>query len=304
MRLLLWNHAEEHRHRWRNRVQTVMLLAGMAAVLAACGWTIAGPDGVVWVVVGGGLGLLFAPTLSPALLLRLYRAQPVAAWQWPEIYQVLEQLRQAAGLERVPVLHVIASPVPNAFAVGNVARAAIAVTDGMLARLDLRELTGVLAHEVSHIRHGDIRILGLADVISRLTRVMSWVGMLLLVFSLPMLVGGQAGVPPLLVLLLLASPTLSALMQLALSRTREFDADLDAASLTGDPQALISALQKMEMPVGGLWGRILTPHRQPREPSLLRTHPSTAERVERLRALVVPFHPDGGSGPWGYSGRR
>ena len=286
MRGLLWNRREEHRHRWRNRAQTLLLLAGMAVLLAACGWVVAGPDGLVWLGLGGGLALVLAPTLPPALMLRLAGARPVAPWQWPLVYRVLDELARRAGLENPPVLHLIASPVANAFAVGNRRQAAIAVTEGVLARLDLRELSGVLAHEISHIRHGDIRILGLADLISRLTRLMAWLGALLLLFSLPLWLGGEVRVPLPLVLLLMASPILSALLQLALSRTREFDADLDAASLTGDPLGLVAALEKMEAPAWGVWGRILLPRRPPEEPSLLRTHPSTAERVARLLALT------------------
>jgi len=288
MRTFLWNASSERRHLWRNRLQTVLMLVGMGTLLAACGWVVAGPDGIVWLSLGGGAAILLAPTLPPGLQMRVMGAHPVAPWQGPEIYRILEILAQRAQLDRVPIPHVIASPIPNAFAVGNRRHAAIAVTEGLLQRLDTRELAGVLAHEISHIRNGDIRILGLADLTSRLTRVMAWLGALLLILSLPLLLSGQASAPLPLVLLLMASPTLSTLLQLALSRTREFDADLDAARLTGDPLGLISALRRMEAPAWSFWGRVLRPQRRSGQPSVLRTHPSTAERIERLASLAVP----------------
>lgn len=282
----MWNHGQEQRHRWRNRLQTGLLLGGMGGLLALCGWVVGGPDGVVILGLGGALLLMVAPSLPPAVMLRLVRARPVAPWQWPDIYDSLTELARRAELERVPVLYLVPSLVPNAFTLGGHGQSAIAVTEGLLARLDRRELLGVLAHEVSHIRHGDIRIMGLADMISRLTRLMSWLGALLLLLTLPLLASGGGAVPLPLVALLVASPTLSALLQLALSRTREFDADRDAARLTGDPLGLVSALEKMDAPAWGLWGRIWMPRRQDQEPSLLRTHPATAERVERLLALT------------------
>lgn len=288
MRLKPWNSASERRHQWRNRVQTMLMLAGMGGLLAVCGWVVAGPDGIIWLVLGGGVALLLAPTLPPRLQMRMLGARALAPWQAPQLYRILEILAGRAGLDAVPVPHVITSPIPNAFAMGNRHQAAIAITEGMLTRLNSRELAAVLAHEISHIRNGDIRIMGLADLTSRLTRIMSWLGMLLLVLSLPLLLSGQASAPLPLVLLLMASPSLSALLQLALSRTREFDADLDAARLTGDPLGLIAALRKMEAPVWTFWGQVLLPRHSNDQPSLLRTHPSTEERVERLASLAVP----------------
>lgn len=288
MKRLLWNAASERRHLWRNRLQTALMLLGMGGLLAVCGWIVAGPDGILWLSLGGGIALLLAPTLPPGLQMRMLGARPVAPWQAPQLYRILEILAGRAGLDSVPVPHIVVTPVPNAFAVGNRHQAAIAVTEGLLARLGPRELAGVLAHEISHIRNGDIRIMGLADLTSRLTRLMAWLGILLLIVSLPLLLSGQASVPLPLVLLLMASPSLSTLLQLALSRTREFDADLDAARLTGDPLGLISALRKMEAPAWSFWGRVLRPRRLSDQPSVLRTHPSTEERVERLASLAVP----------------
>jgi heat shock protein HtpX len=185
----------------------------------------------------------------------------------------------------VPRLYYVPSAMLNAFAVGSPRDAAIALTDGILRHLDLRELTGVLAHEISHVRNRDLWLMNLADLTGRLTRMMSLLGFGLLIIGLPMWLGGAGHLPWLLLPLLMFAPQLTVLLQLALSRSREFDADLDAAGLTGDPAGLASALVKLERHQRGLWERILLPgHRLP-EPSLLRSHPPTEERIARLAAL-------------------
>lgn len=282
-----WNSDEERRHRRRNRLHSLTLLGGMTALLALCGWVLGGDAGLLWLSALGGLSLLLTPRLPPGLVLRSYRARPVLPGQWPQVYDVLAGLAQRAGLERVPVLHVLPSRQANAFAVGDAGQAAIAVTEGLLARLSLRELAAVLAHEIAHIRHDDSRLLALADLMTRLTRSIAVVGAIVLVLSLPALIDGQADLSWPLALVLMAAPTISALMQLALSRTREFDADLAAARLTGDPAGLIAALQRMDEDSAGWWATLLGRRGPDRQPSLLRTHPSTAERLKRLAALHV-----------------
>jgi heat shock protein HtpX len=133
--------------------------------------------------------------------------------------------------------------------------------------------------------HGDIWVMGLADVVSRLTSSLSLGGQFLLLLSLPMMLFGSFSPPWWLFLLLISAPTLSALFQLALSRTREYDADLDAAELTGDPSGLASALAKLERYQQGFLERILLPGRRIPDPSLLRTHPTTEDRIQRLLSL-------------------
>ncbi|MDX1711726.1 MAG: zinc metalloprotease HtpX, partial [Rhodovibrionaceae bacterium] len=173
----------------------------------------------------------------------------------------------------------------NAFSLGSPKDSAIAVTDGMLRNLNLREFAGVMAHEVSHIRHNDLWVMGLADTITRLTRIMSLMGIVLFFINVPLLLVGQAVIPWLGVLVLIFAPTLGSLLQLALSRAREYDADMDAAGLTGDPEGLASALEKLERHQGRFWEEIFAPGRRIPDPSLLRTHPATEDRVTRLRSL-------------------
>jgi heat shock protein HtpX len=277
--------AERRRHKLRNLAQSVLLLGGMVGLLAACGWLLLGPDGLVGMALGAALALIFGPKISPQMVLRLYAARALAPEQLPAVFDVLARLTRRAGLERMPRLYYIRSSMLNAFSVGDREDAGIALTDGILRKLDLRELAGVLAHEISHIRNRDLWLMSLADLTGRLTRVMTLFGLGLMIVGLPLWLGGGARPPGLLILLLLFAPQLTVLLQLALSRAREFDADLDAAGLTGDPGGLIAALAKLERYQGALWEQILMPGWRLPEPSLLRSHPPTAQRIARLEAL-------------------
>jgi len=271
-------------HRIANHLQTLLLLAGMVAVFAAVGALLGGPHMMIGaVVIALGL-MLIAPRLSPRLVLRLYNAVPLTPADAPPLYALMEELARRAELEQVPRLYYIPSRMMNAFTVGTGAETTIAVTDGLLRRLPPGELTAVLAHELSHVRHHDIQVLGLADLFSRMTGALSLLGQLLVAVNLPLILLGGAAIPWSAIGLLLLAPVLSALLQLALSRTREFDADLGAVALTGDPRALATALERLEQQNGGL-ERVVAPGNHG-GPSMLRTHPQTGERIRRLKALA------------------
>jgi heat shock protein HtpX len=173
------------------------------------------------------------------------------------------------------------------------------LTDGILRAMNMRELTGILAHELNHVRGNDMRVMGMADIISRMTTFLSLAGQILLLINLPLLLTGQLTISWWLILLLIISPNAVALLQLGLSRSREFNADLDAARLTGDPKGLASALSKLERAERSLLSRLLMPGRKVPVPSVLRTHPDTRERVRRLLELEsqYPAHPFGDDRP-------
>jgi heat shock protein HtpX len=277
--------SERRRHKLRNVVHSILLLGGIVGLLALCGWVLLDLEGLIGMALGAAIALAFSPAISPGMVLRLYRARQIAPHDLPEVVRILAALAERAGLERRPGLYYVPSTILNAFAVGGRDGAVIAVTDGILRALNLRELTGVLAHEISHIRNHDLWLMGIADGAGRLTRLMSLLGLALLVVSLPLWLSGAAAIPWLVVPLLVFAPQITTLLQLALSRAREFDADLDAAGLTGDPGGLASALAKLERFQRGAWEQILMPGRRLPEPSVLRTHPPTAERIARLEAL-------------------
>jgi heat shock protein HtpX len=275
-------------HIWLNRLQSLLLLAVMSGFLALFGWLLWGGDGVVMLLGVGVVGVLFNPTISPRLVMRLYGASRIGPDQIPALRTAVSRLSDRAELPAPPELYYVPSSMLNAFAVGTRERSAIAVTDGLLRQLGLRELVGVLAHEVSHIRNNDLWVMGLADTFSRATSVLSLMGQFLVLLNLPLLMFAQQSINWFALLLLVFAPHLSALAQLALSRTREYDADLNAALLTADPEGLAGALAKIERVQGGWMERILMPGRRVPEPSLLRTHPETRERIARLMALKAP----------------
>ncbi|KDT10488.1 peptidase M48 family protein [Escherichia coli 2-011-08_S4_C3] len=275
------------RHRWLNRLQTALLVLTLPGIAAVAGSLLLGDGGLWLALAAAGVTLLLEPAAASGLTLRLYGARPLYPDEAPDLWAVLRELAARAGLPAVPVPHYVPSGVVNAFATGSKHHAAIALTDGLLRSLTPRELTGVLGHEIAHIANEDLRVMGLADSISRLTHLLALLGQLAIVLSLPALLLGVAEVNWPALLLLAVAPQLALLAQLGLSRVREFDADRLAAELTGDPHGLASALAKIER-VSRSWRAWLLPGWGNPEPSWLRTHPATAERIERLLELAPP----------------
>jgi len=267
--------------RWLNRLQTGLLVLTLVGIAAAAGRLPFG-EGCLWLALFAVAGaLLLDPVAASALSLRLYRVRALHPQQAHEMWALLREL------PATPVPHYVPSAVVNAFATGSKHHAAIALTDGLLRSLTPRELTGVLGHEIAHIANEDLRVMGLADSISRLTHLLALLGQLAIVLSLPTLLLGVTEVNWPALLLLAVAPQLALLAQLGLSRVREFDADRLAAELTGDPHGLASALAKIER-VSRSWRAWLLPGWGNPEPSWLRTHPATAERIERLLELAPP----------------
>ena len=291
------------RYRLRNVGQAVLLLGGMVAVLALLAWAFFGLFGLLVALGVAVVVLALRPVPSARLVLAMYRAREIPPWVLPDLHRYLQVLAARARLPAVPRLYYVASLQSNAFAVGRRDGAAVAVTDGLLRNLTSRELVGVLAHEISHVRAGDLWIMSLSDVLGRITHALAYAGVLALLFTLPLSLGGDYPALWLFVVLGLL-PTVVSLLQLALSRSREYEADLEAAVLTGDPEGLARALERLERTTGRIWERLMVPHRRAPDPLLLRTHPATEERTRRLRELVPrtdrdrlgdrrPLHPSG-----------
>ena len=274
------------RHRLSNLLQSLLLIVAMAAIFCILGWILGGTFGVVAAIALAALLVSFNSGVSPRLLLRMYGARPIDFRHAPALHHVMRELAVRAELPVAPALYYVPSQMLNAFAVGTQSRSAVAVTDGLLRHMNSRELTAVLAHEVSHVRNHDTWVMGLADLFSRVTSLLSSVGQLLLLVNLPLLLFSDYRVSWIAIIILILAPTASGLIQLALSRTREFDADLSAAELTGDPQGMAMALGKLDQFQGGLMEQVVLPGRRVPDPSLLRTHPPTQARIERLLDLV------------------
>ena len=283
-----------HRNRAMNRLHTALLAVGSLLLLAVTAWAFGGTTGIVYAVVFGAVSMVLVRRVSPRMVLAMYKARPVTRAEFPTGVASWRSSPAAPACPPLPTLYVIPSKMLNAFAVGRRANSAIAVTDALATKLSARELAGVLAHEISHIAHEDMRVMAFADMVSRFTSFLSTVGLLSLVLNVLGFAGGfGAQVPWLTVLVLLAAPAVGGLLQMALSRTREFDADLGAAMLTGDPDGLASALPKLEKAQGRIWEGLMLPGSRIPDPSILRTHPVTAERVARLMALkAAPGGPE------------
>ena len=265
----------------RNYVKTTLLLAGLSGLLLAIGATLGGNWITIMLVVAvllNGIAYFF----SDKIAIRAARAVPVSAAEFPELHQIVKGLADRAGIP-MPRLYVSPSPQPNAFATGrNPNNAAVAVTQGILPILDRRELEGVLAHELSHVQNRDILISSVAATIGA---VITWVAHLAIFVP----IGGDDDDG--------GNPIAALLIQLAISRSREFGADASGARITHDPRALASALRKIEAYSRGTPPATTNPstaHLFISNPfkggagvaSLFSTHPSTAERVERLERMA------------------
>jgi len=293
--------ADGRRHRLRNLLHSVLLLGSMVGLLTFCAWLLFGIEIALWALLGWAVALVVGPRVSPQFLLRLYRARHVPPEHFPQGYEILRELTARAALPKIPALYLVPSSAMNAFTMGRRDEAVVAITDGLLRAVTLRELAGVLAHEISHIRNNDLWIMNLADGISRLTGLLSVLSVWVLIFGFFQLGTGAGPALILLAVVLMFAPSLSGLLQLALSRAREFDADLVAADLTGDPEGLAFALLKLEQHQGGMWERLVWPGRRNPDPSILRSHPTTQDRVERLLGLKKE---EGRAAPQGSFGRQ
>lgn len=272
-------------------IQALLLVLSLAALSGLMGWLFGGQL-FAFAAVGAVVIFYFSnPMVSPLLILRMHRARRLTYDQAPYLYRILQTLSERARLPRVPVLFYLPGQMMNAFTVGTRQEAAIGVSDGLLRRLNEREISAVLAHEVSHIRHNDIRMMGFANLSNVLVQMLSVIGQFLLILNFPMLLIGQYTISWTAIGLLIFAPSISTMLQLALSRTREYNADLGAAELMGDSEALASALAKMDTYHNRFLRNIIWPgYTRKAGSSLFRTHPPTKERIKRLLEIRDQRH--------------
>ncbi len=265
--------------------RTVLLLVAMVFLAGRAAGMVLGPW-LGWVLV------LAAPVLSLRALTRHPLMLPTGTqrlepWQAPEFFQTLRLLATRARLAQVPAVYILPSRRAEAFTTGVGSRAMILISRGVFEILSAREIAAVLAHEISHIRNLDLPLFVVAGAMQNLTRLMAGFLLILVVATLPMLLFGIVPVPPQALLYMGVVPAISLLAQLALLRTREFQADAGAVELTGDPAALVQALVRIESLQRPWWnGMIGTGGRSSVLQRLLRTHPGTDERVRRLGELL------------------
>jgi heat shock protein HtpX len=277
-----------------NTIKTFTLLAGLGGLLVLVGAWLGGSGGAA---VGLLLGLLMVGGsywFSDRIAIRAARAQPVTEAEMPEYYAIVRQLTQAQGMP-MPKLYVTPDAQPNAFATGrNPEHAAVAVTEGILRVLDWNELRGVLAHEISHVGNRDILIGSVAAAVAMGIMFAARIAMWGAIFG-----GGrhddEGNNPIALLALVILAPLAAGLMQMALSRSREFEADRSGARLIGTGEPLARALEKLEVGARRIPMRIDPAHaqafivnpltgRQVQFANLFRSHPPTQDRVARLRS--------------------
>lgn len=278
--------AQERRR--RSLRHSFLLLAAMGAVLAFCGWIIAGWEGVGWSLFAAALTLYLARQLPPAIVLRAVAARPVAPAQAPALYRILDDLCRRAGIETSPRISWVGNGFPAAFTLGDGGAATIVLSEGLVREMSVREIRGILAHELVHVRNGDLALMRLAMVVGRVTRLLAQVAFMLVFFDLFLRAVSAPGIPFVPLVLLALAPSAVGLLQLALSREREGEADLEAAELTGDPYGLASALLKIRRRERMLLRGRFPGARVLRVPALLRDHPATEQRIRRLLALPRP----------------
>jgi heat shock protein HtpX len=268
-------------HRHKSRLMVAALLGAITAVLLLSANLIAGPDGIIIAAALIAAGVMSARRMAPALVMQMFNAKPIEPYDWPEAYNTVNALRQRAGLEDMPQLYCLPGENMMAFSTGSQQEPVIAISIGALRHLSSRELHGIVAHELAHVASGDMTLLMLSEVMTRLTRTFASLGLILAIW---LAVASDVRVPVLTLIVLAVAPTAVSLLQLALSRNREFDADDYAADLTGDPAGLASALRKIEREQASIWRRLFQPYVRGDMPTLLRSHPKTEERVARLLA--------------------
>ena len=285
-------------HRHYNGLKTAALFGVMWAFLLAIGWLLGGGTArFLWIfTVLGLIGTFVGYWNSDKIAIRTMRAVPVSEAEQPGMYRIVRELSTKAK-QPMPRLYVSPTMAPNAFATGrNPSHAAVCCTAGILQMLDERELRGVLGHELQHVYNRDILTSSVAAAIA---------GVITSLAQFALFFGGgdtrnrNAGGNPLAgILLALLAPLAATMIQLAISRTREYDADEDGAKLTGDPLALASALRKLEV---GTQARplpqerdlqnvshlmIANPFRAQGAARLFSTHPPMADRIARLEGMA------------------
>ncbi|MCM2328386.1 MAG: zinc metalloprotease HtpX [Lysobacter sp.] len=277
-----------------NRLKTSLLMAAIVALFGTVGAVLGGAQGMLVALVLGGAMNLWAYWFSDRMVLRMYNAQEVDETSAPGLYRMVRELAEKAQIP-MPRVYLIDEDQPNAFATGrNPENAAVAATTGIMRILSERELRGVMAHELAHVKHRDI-------LISTISATMA--GAISSLAQLGLFFGGRDGEgrpgnPVVSIIVMFVAPLAAMLIQFAISRAREFDADRGGAQISGDPQALASALDKIHRYARGIpmataeahpataQMMIMNPLSGGGMAGLFSTHPDTGERIARLTAMA------------------
>ncbi len=275
-----------------NYMRTTFLLALMTAIFVGVGYLLGGPTGMlIAFVIAAGMNI-FAYWNSDKMVLRMYGAKEVSEAQSPEFVRMVRRLAGNAGLP-MPKVYIIQSDQPNAFATGrNPENAAVAATSGLLQRLSAEEVEGVMAHELAHVKHRDTLTMTITATLA---------GAIAMLANFALFFGGNRNNPLGfigVILIMILAPLAAMLVQMAISRSREYEADRLGAEISGKPLALASALQKISGAAAKIDNEkaeqnpatahlfIINPLHARKVDSLFSTHPSTANRISRLQEMA------------------
>jgi heat shock protein HtpX len=282
-----------------NTLRTTILLAALTALLVWGGNLLGGTQGAVIALIFAGVMNFFSYWYSDRMVIAMYRGKEVGPDEDPELYHIVQDVSQRAGLP-MPRVYVIPQQTPNAFATGrNPQHAAVAVTQGIRRILTTAELRGVLGHELAHVQHRDILVSTIAATLAGAISYLAWMAQWAMIF------GGQSrdergsgGIFGLLIMMIVA-PLAAMIIQMAVSRSREYGADEGGARITGDPLSLASALRKLHvaseripLQVNQATGNatahmfIVNPFTGGGLRSLFSTHPPIEDRIARLEAMA------------------
>ncbi len=277
-----------------NWLKTSILMAGIVALFGVVGAALGGQQGMLLALLFGGAMNVWAYWFSDRMVLRMYNAREVDASSSPYLYNMVAELARSAELP-MPRVYLIDEAQPNAFATGrNPENAAVAATTGIVRMLSARELRGVMAHELAHVKNRDILISTISATVSGAISALAQFGM----FFGGRDSEGRPANPVVSIIVAILAPIAAMLIQMAISRTREFGADRGGAEISNDPHALADALTKIDAYARGIPMATAEAHPETGQMmimnplsggglrGLLSTHPATEERVARLRALV------------------
>ena len=282
-----------------NTFKTAFLMTALTLLLMFLGRAFGGQNGMIFALVLAAIMNFVAYFFSDKIALATYRAQPVSREELPRVYQVVERLTQKIGIP-MPKIYVIPTDSPNAFATGrNPQHASVAVTQGILNLLNDEELEGVLGHELGHVRNRDILISSIAATVAGAITMLASMGRWAMIFGGMERDDRDRGGGLAALFMLIVAPIAATLIQLAISRSREYEADHTGAQFTGNPYALASALQKLDA-----YSRRLpmvaspsTAHLFIVQPllgmnfgNLFSTHPPISKRIERLTGRPAEFY--------------
>ncbi|TVO67383.1 zinc metalloprotease HtpX [Denitromonas ohlonensis] len=274
-----------------NWIKTSLLMAGIVALFGVIGGMIGGQQGMLLALLFGGGMNVWAYWFSDKVVLKMYKAREVDAATSPYLYNMVRELAGRAELP-MPKVYIIDEAQPNAFATGrNPEHAAVAATTGIIRMLSERELRGVMAHELAHVKNRDILISTISATVAGAISALAQFGMFF---------GGRGEDRPnpvVSIIIMILAPIAGMLIQMAISRTREFGADRGGAEISGDPAALADALAKIDAYARGIPMHTADEHPETAQmmimnplsggglKGLFSTHPATEERIARLRAM-------------------